>query len=65
MASCPQPDVVYYLDIPAAGGRPGFQVVAANCHSDSIEMTGRPMFVLWDPGDRLSALIAALTRFAR
>jgi len=58
---CPRTQTVYYLDIAAAAGRPGYQVVAANCNSDAIEVAGRDPFDLWDPGDRMSSLLATLT----
>jgi hypothetical protein len=55
------PGTSYQLDIAIAGGR-RLLVQAGRCTADEVMAAGHARFALWDPGDRLAALVANLIR---
>ena len=59
---CGEPDrPVYQLDVAMTGGRQ-LDVQASNCATDAITAPGNAWLLLWDPGNRLAALVASLIR---
>jgi hypothetical protein len=59
---CVQPDrTTYQLAVAMAAGRK-LDVDASNCGADVVTAPGEARSVLWDPGNRLPALVASLIR---
>jgi hypothetical protein len=55
------PGTSYRLEITMTGGR-HLKVYAAHCYVDVVTAAGQARFVLLDPGNRLTALVATLIR---